>query len=134
MCQDIINEIEKQISERGKIITSYKLLYERLIRISEAYEASLRKIPVLIDTAVIANSKQNESGGTSYGGVSFEASYIAKKEVDSQIDKSCKFNIESELVAVKLNNLTNELNSKDREFMTLLQNSCETRGRQKGLP
>lgn len=127
MNQDIIDEIEKRISERGKIITSYKLHFERVISISEAYEASLRKIPVLIETADIANTRQKEFLGASYLGVSIEAHYIAQKEVDHQIDNGKKLINEGEQITIKINDLIAELNKGDREFLTLIENSIGTK-------
>lgn len=119
--QIISDEIEEWISERGKIITLYKSCHDRMIRASEAYEASLRKIPLLSETASIANSKQNESGVTTFGGVSFEAYRIAKQEVGYQICKSCKFNEGGELLAAKLSDLVLKLNASDKEFLSLIQ-------------
>lgn len=121
MSEDIIGEIEKRISERDEIITSCKLLYERVISISKAYESSLRKIPVLIETADIANTRQKEFVGASYSGVSIEAHYIAQKEVDHQIDNGTKLINEGEEIVIKLNNLITELNTSDREFLTMIE-------------
>lgn len=121
MNKNIMDDIEKRISEQSKIIENYKLLHEKMINLSVLYETSLRKIPILIETAEISNCMQKASEGTSYGVLTYEAYDISKAEVNHQINKVFGLCNESDLILLKINELINELSRNDREFLTNLQ-------------